>query len=1457
MNEDDGAPKPPNVLKFPRAFMFYSKILHTPSTFAFVAHCMSIIVILQQIGISLFPILIRTRTRQTESHWVYRTLCMVMYGRPEFFWEQCEDSYAAKTLASLSLFMIPCAVAYAQHVWGFETPSFLKQTRCLLVFFQPNYVVLALTLHSAKFVNKLVVDGYSLSVVMRLLTDSAVSAIAQGMTQALWPFLYGNPMLGDAQMPSRLIPAMSVDRFMQAQVWLVGLATFIPNQMTLMFITASFIVLGVLKWYDMWSLPYMSMYHTALNSMVAVSFVMAPVLFWISARYESLTDAKLLFYTMIVNAIAFVLSLVKYSRLEAKVLDDLVNQDHLEFSSSKEAIMYAQFAVLNNCITPELVDALRDVSKTEKDIHLTMCRLYCEILITDDAYSSEVQRIVRNLFSIHSLCEMDKLVAYQIYQTIVQDRLVCEEPDAANLISARVEEYKRKSDEFWTNSILGNIGEASRLLHELAYMLTDLIADFEALSTFYPSDPHVIMLEYDFFRHFRYNSGTFDSLTMSSMLKKRHLRYIGSTQFVEKQLSNDESDTISRTSSDEDKTFGRMTENFQLYFTPHVSVLVIVLFGMSAIWMVVVAAMTIYPTQKYVETVSKLSNMQTMIMNLQDITYVSGKIWSLIGQLVNNTNVMDPGIVSSYNSSAVNMEEFAENLWTMHKSMCRFTNDFLVLTNLPEFQDFVHFWKSERVSVAMSLDKNNTEEASMDLMSYFLYFSSIVSEMIRAHPGKNLTGHQRIIRFVRLRAEEWLSNWDSVPLRVQTAMDILQKFGSDVRDRAQSELLHVGYNRVIIALIGSLVISVATALNIDSDRKNMILKHFRPAKHPNPDIGISRSDVVNSKNVHEKGSVHMFMSMVLILMFVAHEAFVKAKVEQTTEIIMSDLDSILDAGRLTVMSARLFDAVLRTWQFHSEERMNHALRLCDLFSDQQNSLVKSVVLFEATEIPSEFFERASRYNRSSSESDVYEGYTVIELATVFVMTAREILQAGASIENDRYHHLTRLYRVIFIPKSQKAINVFMNQVDEKIALLVGVSQIQEFFVILYLLMFIGYLLGEFISFVIVTRQFARFMLAIPPRTIAENDCMMTYFIAGDGKLLSSDGQNSMMTSIYSRSHSAVLMCSMSHTIVAFTPNVSAMFSYRSEQLVGQSIELLIPKEASISGQNDTKFYQQLQIVKNEQTDLSFEKDLIGMSSDGSLLQLHVSVSLIEYQGVQLFLIQIRSISDVLYYEEMISSYGEFYNQLCQGSYAFQLFPEFLTTTIPMQQTFNHSALVGVFIDRSRRDDEEESVKQISEGSLVDYLSDNNDCCILGNSSHHVIILFVDRDGTSSYLENAIKFYYQYYNAGVGCRGFIVTENETKLILFPPPLIPDGYFGYEMPYSVANALVPSITFEVITPIIESIPELLRQMQQYRFIVSPDVLELIPNRDELYVHKIDKMQHCEVYAVSSGLSPRLPV
>ena len=118
MSSDEGAMTAPNVLKFPRLFCHYSRILHTPSTYVIIAHCFSIVWFIQQIALSLFPLLIRARREDRPVTWVHKVICFFLYFRSDFPWNYAKDTYDSQMLVFLACFIIPSPpVPAASRFW--------------------------------------------------------------------------------------------------------------------------------------------------------------------------------------------------------------------------------------------------------------------------------------------------------------------------------------------------------------------------------------------------------------------------------------------------------------------------------------------------------------------------------------------------------------------------------------------------------------------------------------------------------------------------------------------------------------------------------------------------------------------------------------------------------------------------------------------------------------------------------------------------------------------------------------------------------------------------------------------------------------------------------------------------------------------------------------------------------------------------------------------------------------------------------------------------------------------------------------------------------------------------------------------------------------------------------------------------------------------------------------------
>ena len=1448
-----------NVLNFPRIFCHYSRILHIPSTYVVVAHCLSVLFVAQQIAIGLLPILVRARQEERPASWVYKGICIMLYFRSDYPWLYTNDAYDSEMLAFLAIFMIPVGICYAQYLWGFETPTFLKQTRCLTVFLQPNVVIMALTVHSSRYVNQLLLDGFSIEVALMLAIDSTVTAVALALNSTFWPLIQQNPILGDAQIPSRLIPDSGNDPFLQLELILVGVALFMPNRTTSFFVTMTMMIIGIARWHGGWELPYMSRYYTVANGALSMSFVCMQILFWISQYWKWLTDERLMVVVAIVVLVSLGLSMMKYMRLEASILERLMNPAKIEFESSREALRVAQFAVLNNIITDELIDGMKDVSDREKNFHVTMAKIYCEILKSDGNYSNELQESAKNLFTIQSIPLMERFIAYQLYQTVIHDRVICDDQPAVQAIQERVNAYLKRADEFWSCTIKGEIRQALVIMKELSFALTELTCDFDNLFNFYPNDPQILMLEFQFFRHFRPMSG--DSpyslaanwIRAGPMLREKHLAFIGAPYF-NKVLKDpvDESESMSRTSSGDSETrIGKITDHLQMYFVQHLSPLNIVLLTLTVFGMLFLCAMCAVLTNTYTEKVATLASSHSIMSYVWYMTGVSSRVWTLVAHLVSATPMMDTKYLSwSEEAGAYNMEQFGKSVYRGHHAIAELGRDLIWLSALDEFKDFWSFWTTERISVALLDDGQvDTGKCYMDMRTHILYFSSLIAELIRTSPTKNITSRHRFIQSVDMNPESWFKTADVIPQNTYRSVQLFDKF-TDRMCRGFSDSLHTGFLSLGAVSLITILLSVVTGFSIERDIHKTIMMHFRPEKHPNPDIDSTRSSTIKECPLLHIGRRYVLLCMFLVCSLFIGITVASFQLKKFTISVTEDMGILSNLAKLLISSSNLYDSVLRNRQFPSQTRLRNALRACGQLTADQNSLVKSVIKYP-TILPMPFYREATLVNTSSA-NDIFDEFSILEISTAFMIMAKDLLMAPKDLFLERYEQLTVIYQDKLLPEARATARNFINELDANVANMTSFTQIELFMVMVASLVSLCLMIWDMISLVIFVRQFARFMNIIPPKTIAENDCMMSFFRNGEKRASTNNNDFNIMTDIYNKSQSALVMVSMNHAIVAFSSEAKAMFAYRSEQLIGQSIELLIPKEAALSGQNGTKFYQQLEIVSNDQTDLSFEKDLIGMASDGSFLQLHVSVSLVEFQERRFFLLQLKSLSDILFYDEIISWYGDLYVRLTLGSYAFQLFPDYLSTTSPMQQTFKHCALVGIYRDGTL-DMSDEISKHVAESRLVEYLSGTTNCCILANSSNHMIVLFVDRDNSTSYLDNALSFYQQYCSPEMPFRGFIVTENETTLVLFPPPPIPDGYKGYEIPLTVANSLVPSTTFEVVGPVIETIPWLLKQLRTYKYVVNAEILSRLPTGEGQEVQDIGSEQYSAIYAVTLVTSP----
>ena len=132
---------------------------------------------------------------------------------------------------------------------------------------------------------------------------------------------------------------------------------------------------------------------------------------------------------------------------------------------------------------------------------------------------------------------------------------------------------------------------------------------------------------------------------------------------------------------------------------------------------------------------------------------------------------------------------------------------------------------------------------------------------------------------------------------------------------------------------------------------------------------------------------------------------------------------------------------------------------------------------------------------------------------------------------------------------------------------------------------------------------------VPPLSISSNQTLMNYIThKSDTKKIES--MTPAKSVIYTSSDSVVFL-GKSITIEFINESVTMLFGYTPDQLLGQHINNLLPED------KNPEFYTQLEIMKNGQCALTYEKSFQGLSDDEQTIPVHTTLVGIPAKGSNL------------------------------------------------------------------------------------------------------------------------------------------------------------------------------------------------------------------------------------------------
>lgn len=499
----------------------------------------------------------------------------------------------------------------------------------------------------------------------------------------------------------------------------------------------------------------------------------------------------------------------------------------------------------------------------------------------------------------------------------------------------------------------------------------------------------------------------------------------------------------------------------------------------------------------------------------------------------------------------------------------------------------------------------------------------------------------------------------------------------------------------------------------------MLTNSFRISYHPTIDIEIEPSEEVTPfhqiKRVMKDTNVHILFSLFIIMLIVA---FLFIQEHIFNDIIQEILMTLsLNDVFLTFGSSLL--AFHRVYQFgHSYDgkykflATNYTRRLYNL---HQTLTVAKSKLLSGSKIP-EQLQLHLIDEEIESLHDIYMQLPIVkqfEFISFLLLDIPRVVNLDLDPNHVYFLHLQHLFT------DHACLNVYdlsTEILDNSLynVLILQYVNLGEFIFAFVLLM--AYLVSVchlFMLYKRLDRFFKVIILRLDPVFIASQKNLVDYLIKHDSSI-----DNSPLYSLFEKANIALVYLSPSFTIMQVTTSVLKLFHFRSEQLVGQNINLIISPE-------DSNFYNKLESGTPGSV---YTHGLV----NNTVVDIHVHIFI--YHNMKI--LQIVSLDEIQFLDELVQAHKDIYYDLLSSAFPIERL-KMPNNMVQEFYTSHYDRYVFLFMKLINNIDSDSVNNKINEENkdlyryLVPYLRES---IILSIACTHVVMIFIDNNPLKSAIE---------------------------------------------------------------------------------------------------------------------------
>ncbi|OHS92913.1 hypothetical protein TRFO_40751 [Tritrichomonas foetus] len=1162
---------------------------------------------------------------------------------------------------------------------------------------------------------------------------------------------YSTPIINDSWIPSPLIPNGQLN-YIQILHYVVFFFTFaISGEYSSIFFTIFSIILHTCQIY--WASRKLCIYKSDNSILIGLSvhIIIFSILSTVSTYNEWLYN-NFIFFFWSSFAIYIIIMVIVY-----RIFSNEKVISHFDLLSK------CQYEIFANSFNFNQINELNEKFLETMKMEYLIAYIYFKLMVGDidqqvSDYIIALSQSKHGWFKDYIVFEL-----YKYYCSISYS--VFDIPKIQELKDS-LAKYTDENHKFWKMMIIGQTMNALNSCHENSILMKKNIRDFYFYYTFFPHHTTITNLRHDF----PYLMQTLEKgMTLKDRFNARGKNFIIVDTFQKNPSTASSSDC---TGDELDQIqIKKVYSNLNKLASKPVPILFIIFYVCSLLCVLIAIVFLCIPFTKLNQHVRLLNYLPETVSRTVHVGTEWGKFDTLINNLImNHQGIMKihpceyllkefgskqlepPGVeCMSIYKLAQNMTVIAD---TIAGNISLITSSINKIESKSYYESMIYHWNYPSIHVFSSSHPMN--EVQADPMTIITLFMSL----IYLANGNHTTFYEE---FKLERANSFLiSSWGLF----ETFIGTMNSANQHINQLKNANDINLPFSSIAIkGIIIPCFAIVICCLFISSFYYITLLmnKHFRPKTHPNNEINCQYSQTTDPFKINKSTfalvailiiSYGIYMLQMIYFWGLNQNAYIR---------LLKYCNLIISLGNYSICAAKILSGYsLREIYFSPviypdlNANLGRTQRLIESFIFQ---------LGNSDTISSLYTEFCHDFDYGSMHDIVRCWPITLGLNYFYYITS--IYQTHGK---DFFFVIEHYYIAHLIPMCQQLSNTLLYLISETsnfIALYVLIEVIVASFIGVFLILF---LVRVFLTLSDYFHQLEALLINLSLIYIVKNKCLVEFLIElpEDRK---EDDSNEGILHILNKSNEALLVISRDLYILACSKSLLTIFGYKIEQLVGQYIEILIPKSSNDTEKNDIKFYQQLKVLeKRHNLTPIITRNIVGYCNDRSSIHLKANIMKIFYNRKHYFIIEFISMSDELNFEDLIISHNELYTEISRSALPLTLFNNQLSR-FPETKTFTQSVLVyvgyDIELDQSKYSDFEKE-KKLHEFTLP-YFGGLDDSILIDCSCSYCIILFVNNHQDDRHINNALTFISGYSQTNpYDTIGMMINSGNSRITLYPPP-----------------------------------------------------------------------------------------